>query len=179
VVIGARQHALAILGHDGAHRLACRNRFINDLLTCILCFWPIGAALGGYRRFHFGHHRLVGTSDDPELLHKEHAWLGQWQTPLKPWRLALQLALDFCGGALPHFAMAAYLTRPASLRDGIGPAATIIGIVATAWWFNFLWIPALWFASLGSAFFVFFRLRLHTWFCLPPRLGQQHLLSLA
>jgi fatty acid desaturase len=33
VVIAARQHALGILGHDGAHRLICRNRVLNDLLA--------------------------------------------------------------------------------------------------------------------------------------------------
>ena len=55
--IGTRQHALGILGHDAAHRLACRSRRLNDVLGQLICFWPIGATLGGYRRYHFDHHR--------------------------------------------------------------------------------------------------------------------------
>ena len=70
VVIGTRQHALMILGHDGTHRLACRNRRTNDVVTALLCLWPIGVTLRGYRRFHGPHHRNPGAAGDPELPHK-------------------------------------------------------------------------------------------------------------
>jgi fatty acid desaturase len=159
VIIGARQHALAILGHDGAHRMACRNRFLNDTLTGLLCFWPLGFAINGYRRFHFKHHRTVGTDEDPELIHKNHKWLGQWQTPMK---LLLHVTMDCLGGSLPHLGMAAYLTRPTSLLDQLGPALTISGLVALTWWIGCLWIPLLWFGSLWTSFFVVFRFRLWT-----------------
>lgn len=162
VVIGARQHALAILGHDGAHRLICRHRLLNDALTGMLCFWPMGFALNGYRRFHFKHHNAVGTDDDPELIHKHHKWLGQWRAPLRPWRLTAQLIADCLGGALPHLGMAAYLTRPTSWRDQIGPIITLICSLALCWWLGCLWIPALWFGSLWTTFFIVFRLRLWT-----------------
>ena len=101
-VIAARQHALGTLGHDGAHRLICRNRVLNDLLANILCTWPLMSNLSGYRAFHFEHYRKVGTPDDPELIHKNNEWrilnvpvLGQWPVPIRPWKFALSIAATF------------------------------------------------------------------------------------
>jgi fatty-acid desaturase len=74
VVIAARQHALGILAHDGAHRLICRSHFLNDFLANFLCEWPLMSNLGGYRAFHFEHHRKVGTPEDPELIYKNNQW---------------------------------------------------------------------------------------------------------
>jgi fatty acid desaturase len=162
VVIGARQHGLGIMGHDGAHRLASRRRSINDTLTCLLCLWPLGFALQGYRRFHFKHHQAVGTPDDPELIHKGSRWLGQWRLPFRGWKTAGHVVGDFLGGSLPHLGVAAYLTRPVSIRDQLGPAITLGTFLAVSWWWNCLWIPALWFGSMVTSFWAVFRIRIWT-----------------
>ena len=49
LVIGNRQHALAILGHDGTHFTLSHDRKLNDFLTNLLAFWPIGLTVSGYR----------------------------------------------------------------------------------------------------------------------------------
>lgn len=65
--LGVLQHRIAILGHDGAHYLACRPLWLNDLLTHLFCFWPLGGNLSRYRAFHFAHHNELGTDRDPEI----------------------------------------------------------------------------------------------------------------
>jgi fatty acid desaturase len=169
VVIAARQHALGILGHDGAHRLICRNRVLNDLLANILCEWPLMSNLSGYRVFHFEHHRKVGTPDDPELIHKNNEWrilnipvLGQWPVPIRLWKFALFIAGDFFGAALPHLLMAARLTRARARADMISQFSFLGFAIALSVWLNALWVPILWFVSLGTVFWTIFRIRIWT-----------------
>jgi len=66
-IIGNRQHALAILGHDATHKLVSRNNNINYMLGNFLCYAPLGLPWEGYRKFHMSHHRWLGTVNDPEL----------------------------------------------------------------------------------------------------------------
>src|SRR5436190_1905035 len=40
LLLGIAQHRIAILGHDGAHGLICRNKKLNYWLAQVLCFWP-------------------------------------------------------------------------------------------------------------------------------------------
>lgn len=157
-IIAVQQHALAILAHDGAHRLVSRTRWLNDFLTNLFCFWPLGFPLGGYRRFHFQHHRETGTADDPELRHKQ--VFKQWALPLRPAKLAAHITTDVLGGGIPHLVMAAYLTRAVGLVDGLLPILfwTILGL--SAWALDSLWIVGLWWASLIFCLWPIFRLRM-------------------
>ena len=66
-IIGNRQHALALLGHDATHKLVSKNNFINYVFGNFLCYAPIGLPWDGYRKFHMSHHRWLGTIKDPEL----------------------------------------------------------------------------------------------------------------
>jgi len=66
-IIGNRQHALALLGHDATHKLVSRNTSVNYILGNFLCYAPIGLPWDGYREFHMSHHRWLGTTKDPEL----------------------------------------------------------------------------------------------------------------
>src|SRR6185312_1502992 len=52
LIIGNRQHALAILGHDGTHFTLSHDRRLNDYLTNMLAFWPLGLTVSGYRALH-------------------------------------------------------------------------------------------------------------------------------
>ncbi len=160
LVIGSRQHALAILGHDGAHGTASGYRRLNDLLTGMFCFWPMGIALGGYRRFHFAHHLAVGSDRDPELQHK--CTLQEWGLPLQPVRQCVHLALDLAGGGLPHFAMIAYLMRPISFRDAMGPLSFWVVMLTALWSAGMLWVVHLWWGSALTGMWLAFRLRIWT-----------------
>src|SRR5438128_5256668 len=101
LIIGNRQHALTILGHDGTHYTLSRNAALNDFLTNLLCFWPLGLTVSGYRALHYAHHRNTGTENDPELGHKRMR-SPQWDLPAKP-RTVLRYALmDLIGDSHPE-----------------------------------------------------------------------------
>lgn len=67
LVVGTRQHALAILAHDASH-------FVVPNWAGRLCFYALGVDLHRYRTFHFKHHLYVGTPLDPELKLRTPAW---------------------------------------------------------------------------------------------------------
>ncbi|MET9546453.1 MULTISPECIES: fatty acid desaturase family protein [unclassified Streptomyces] len=67
VVIATRQHALAVLMHDGAHRSLFANRRVNDLVSDLLLAFPLFISTSLYRRHHLDHHRYLNTERDPDL----------------------------------------------------------------------------------------------------------------
>ncbi|MGB1204598.1 MAG: fatty acid desaturase family protein [Chitinophagales bacterium] len=66
--IGARMHALGILGHDGMHYLLFKNKTINDFVTHWFLLFPIGFSLKTFRKVHFEHHKHLNTTKDPEYM---------------------------------------------------------------------------------------------------------------
>jgi len=79
IFIGARQHALLILMHDGTHYRLFRNRRINDWVTELLLAWPHLVAMRSYRQNHLAHHNYVNTEQDPDWLRKQDN--PEWQFP--------------------------------------------------------------------------------------------------
>ncbi|MEV0174401.1 fatty acid desaturase family protein [Streptomyces sp. NPDC050803] len=67
VVIATRQHALAVLMHDGAHRSLFSRRRLNDLVSDLLLAFPLFISTSLYRRHHLDHHRYLNTERDPDL----------------------------------------------------------------------------------------------------------------
>ncbi len=60
--IGARQHALLILMHDGVHYRLFRDRRLNDWTPEIVLAWPNLISARAYRKNHFAHHRYLNTA---------------------------------------------------------------------------------------------------------------------
>ncbi len=67
MLLGSAQLGLAILMHDAAHRAVFSHEKTNDFIGEYLCALPGFNSLPGYRSYHFAHHRLAGTVDDPDL----------------------------------------------------------------------------------------------------------------
>ncbi|MEC7232239.1 MAG: fatty acid desaturase family protein, partial [Planctomycetota bacterium] len=63
--IGARQHALAALAHEGAHGRLFPGRW-NTALAEVLCAWPLLMSTSAYGRVHLQHHGHLGTERDPD-----------------------------------------------------------------------------------------------------------------
>lgn len=61
--IGARQHALTVLGHDAAHFRLLPRKW-NDWIGNVFVMWPVFLAADGYRQYHGEHHRFTGTTQD-------------------------------------------------------------------------------------------------------------------
>lgn len=74
VLVGALQHRLAALGHEAAHGSLLHNRFWNDAVADVFCFFPVLGTVHHYRRWHMAHHAAPNDPErDPDVLN-----LGPW-----------------------------------------------------------------------------------------------------
>jgi fatty acid desaturase len=64
LVIGSRQHALLILGHDASHFRTLNVRWQNDLFANLFMMWPTFASVEGFRKFHGTHHQYTNLPND-------------------------------------------------------------------------------------------------------------------
>ena len=62
--IGARQHALIILGHDASHYRYLPTRWQNELFGNLFLMWPVFASVEGFRKFHATHHQYTNLQGD-------------------------------------------------------------------------------------------------------------------
>jgi fatty acid desaturase len=67
VLLGGRQHALAVLMHEAAHGVLFRRRWLNEVTGQWLCAYPVWTDLRRYRKHHIRHHAHTGTARDPDL----------------------------------------------------------------------------------------------------------------
>ncbi len=159
LVLGSRQHALVILGHDAAHYLATPYRRLNDVLCCALCFWPLGIGLTGYRHFHFGHHRWLGTARDPER-RAPHGTVGpRWALPRTQRQLALRFGLDLLGLGVPEVLGAARLVGRNGFWDWCGPGLFTLLPAVLLVCSGYTAVVLVWYAALLTSFWACFRLR--------------------
>jgi fatty acid desaturase len=69
VIVGAAQHRLAGLGHEGAHYILFKHRVLNEVVSDLCCMFPLFSTTEQYRQIHLGHHEYVNDwQRDPELL---------------------------------------------------------------------------------------------------------------
>lgn len=64
ILIGSRQHALLILGHDASHFRILPTRWQNDLISNVFLMWPTFASVEGFRKFHGTHHQYTNLPND-------------------------------------------------------------------------------------------------------------------
>lgn len=79
VLVGAGQHQLSGLAHEGSHYILFRNRVLNDLASDLLTMFPLFASIYHYRLQHLAHHQFVNDPDrDPDVsqLKTSGHWLG-------------------------------------------------------------------------------------------------------
>jgi len=62
--IGARQHALIIMGHDASHYRYLPKRWQNELFANLLLMWPVFASVEAFRKFHSTHHQYTNLPND-------------------------------------------------------------------------------------------------------------------
>ena len=164
LLIGSRQHGMAILMHDAAHGILFKTKSLNEFVGQYLLGAPYGGDLESYRKYHLKHHRFTQSELDPDLpLSKKY--------PVSKASLRRKLLRDISG--LTYFRL-----QLATLRMKKGEASDIEGsdafqktspwpylitnvIIFTLlallghWWIYF----ALWLAPLWTWFFAVLRLR--------------------
>jgi fatty acid desaturase len=84
--IGARQHALLVIGHDASHYRYLPTRWQNDLFANLFMMWPSFASVEGFRKFHGPHHQYINLPDDGNRhIWRTHDAAGElapdWQFP--------------------------------------------------------------------------------------------------
>ena len=69
LLVGAGQHHLGVLGHEGSHRTLFRNRWLNEQASDWLCMYPLFTTTYMYRLQHLAHHQFVNDPDrDPNVV---------------------------------------------------------------------------------------------------------------
>ncbi|MHB1955813.1 MAG: fatty acid desaturase, partial [Sulfobacillus sp.] len=100
--IGSRQQALYHLTHEATHYHLFRQRWLNDWGAEILLAWPCLHSLRVYRIRHFGHHRNIGTVDDPHI-NETYKGGAEWRFPMSRLQLARILTWTLLGGTFPGY----------------------------------------------------------------------------
>ena len=85
VLVGAGQHQLSGLAHEGSHHILFKHRILNDLASDLFTMFPVFGATHLYRLQHLAHHQFVNDPDrDPDVSQLQIA-SGHWQDfPLEP-----------------------------------------------------------------------------------------------
>jgi fatty acid desaturase len=157
LIIGTRQHALGILAHDGAHGLISRNRMVNRLLT-ELGAWPLFVNVhGGYKEWHWEHHRELGTNADSELFGFRR--LPAYQAPVSLARVIALFCTALLGLGLHELIMFVVLVRPRGFMNWLLLSGFWVAVFGIAWWLGVLWVPLMWIVALCTSFWAVFRVR--------------------
>jgi fatty acid desaturase len=68
VLVGAGQHQLSGLAHEGSHHILFRNRYLNELVSDWFCMYPLFSSTHHYRLQHLAHHQFVNDPvRDPDV----------------------------------------------------------------------------------------------------------------
>jgi fatty acid desaturase len=68
ILVGAGQHQLSGLAHEGVHHILFRTRYLNELVSDLLCLFPLYSSTHHYRLQHLAHHQFVNDPDrDPDV----------------------------------------------------------------------------------------------------------------
>jgi fatty acid desaturase len=158
LLIGARLHALAILGHEATHKLAFKNRFLNDAISEIFIAWPLFVVIDkGYRPWHFDHHRGLGTPSDPEMNYRSaDTYSGQatWA------KIAGLFFLDLIGYGIPELVRFIIEVAPKSKKRELLKPLLFWGVfISVSFYLKQGWIPLLWLYSIATGFWAIFRVR--------------------
>jgi fatty acid desaturase len=176
LIVGNRQHALAILGHDGTHFTLSHNAAFNDFLTNLFCWWPLGLTVSGYRARHYAHHKNTGMENDPELGHKRMR-SPQWDLPVTP-RTVLGYALkDLIGYSLADYSIIVRFSKPQRQREYLPLALFHISFISVLLTSGGWPMAAAWYFSLVTSFMMFFRLRLWLELCGPASLTLREIIA--
>jgi fatty acid desaturase len=95
VLVGIGQHRLVMLGHEASHYALFGKHWLNDLVSDLLCFFPIWITTYNYRLQHMMHHQYTNDADrDPDMAymvpcgqqyrHPISSWQFWWRCIVKP-----------------------------------------------------------------------------------------------
>lgn len=120
-IIGALQHRLTTLGHEGSHYILFRNRLLNELASDFFCLFAVWSTTHQYRLQHLAHHQFPNDPErDPDVAQME-ASGHRFQFPMSAGRFLWECVLKqilWVPGLIRYVRMRA---RFASTNGGSGP----------------------------------------------------------
>lgn len=160
--IGARQHALLILMHDGVHYRLFRNRRLNDWTSEIILAWPNLISARAYRKNHFAHHRYLDTAQDPDWARRQGD--SAWVFPKHWGKVAMLMVRDISGvGAIFYLRLARMLLSRDTGVSGrflFARYGFYVAVVAIFAWFGTIHLLLMyWFVPLFTWLIMIFRIR--------------------
>ncbi len=164
LVIGPMRHAIALLGHEGAHGLISKNKKVNDFLAEIFSFYPSFVRMWQYALFHNPHHTHLGSVLDGELHHKE-VNKENWNLPMtKSWMIK-RIILDMVGmGYKEVFTIIKFVGTPKNVKDVLYPLLWWTVVLGLVTYFGGLMLSLkvlfIWNLSMFTSFMAVFRLRM-------------------
>jgi fatty acid desaturase len=160
--IGARQHAILILMHDGVHYRLFRGRRLNDWTAEVILAWPNLISARSYRRNHFAHHRYLNTAQDPDWARRQGDL--SWVFPMHWSRLGWLMLRDISGLGGIYYLMLVrtLLSKDAGVSRGFLAVryGFYAAVIASFAWFGALHLLLMyWIVPLFTWLIVIFRIR--------------------
>jgi len=159
-ILPGRQLGLSVLMHEAGHNTLFASRAVNQWVGQWLCALPTLNDLPAYAAGHLHHHRLSGTSDDPDLPNYRDYPVDTASFRRKVVRdltgqTGVKLLVGLLRGGLSHFGGEPSAGRRLMLQQVVAQAALasvlILLGVGWVWW--------LWFGTLMSSYMLVARLR--------------------
>lgn len=174
--VGAGQHQLSGLAHEGVHHILFRNRLLNELASDVLCLFPLFSSTHHYRLQHLAHHQFVNDPvRDPDVSQLQTS--GHWlDFPLAPGVFLRTLLKQLWLPNLARFILVRakynatgadknpYLRKgiqqkKGAVRVGLLYLLTLVGsLVGLVWYGNTLLLATIPTALWAAAMVVFLRL---------------------
>jgi fatty acid desaturase len=93
VLIGAGQHRLTNLAHEGSHYMLFRHRLLNELVSDWFCLFPMWSSTHQYRLQHLAHHQYVNDPErDPDVTQMT-ASGHRFRFPMEPHRFVWECVI--------------------------------------------------------------------------------------
>jgi fatty acid desaturase len=161
LLIGTRQQAIGVLGHEGVHYRICKPRALSDFLSNFFCFLPLGFDLEVYRRFHLRHHLHTSMPDDPELVLKSAAApMYDQPTPLR--RVFTSFFTALLGAGIPELYRFIRKMPPQTSREVLSVLAWHAAAIGCLWATGQLWVVGVWWLAYCTSYWAVFRVRVWT-----------------
>jgi fatty acid desaturase len=136
VLMGAGQHRLTTLGHEASHYILFKNRKLNELVSDLLCMFPVLSTTHQYRLQHLAHHQFPNDPErDPDVLQME-ASGHRFKWPMSPrlfvWECILKQLIVF-PKLIRYIRMRAKFSATgegSGPYEGKGPRSRILVLVA-------------------------------------------------
>jgi fatty acid desaturase len=101
-LIATRQHALAVMSHEGAHYRLVPTKQSNTWVANLLCAYPLFFQVEVYRHSHLLHHQFTNEERDPDL--RVQRGRPEWDFPMSGGKLLRLFAMDLLGnGAIANW----------------------------------------------------------------------------